>query len=444
MNLNEHLNTDKTAAFLTLGCKVNTYDTEAIMEIFEKGGYQIVPFDTKADVYVVNTCTVTHLGDRKSRSMLRRARRMNPDAVIVAMGCYVQVAPQEVSAIEEVDLLIGTQKRKEILHYIDQYRCSQQKQSYVSDIMHEHDFEDLSISETKGKTRAFIKIQEGCSQFCTYCIVPFARGPVRSRPAADVIAEVKRVRDHGYKEVVLTGIHIASWGIDFAEKDNLITLIQAVDRVDGIERIRLGSLEPLLITEEFAEKLSAIDKFCPHFHLSLQSGSDSVLKRMGRRYTTQQYTEIVDRIRRFFTLPAITTDIMVGFPGETEEEFQETLDFVRAIGFYQVHVFKYSRREGTRAAGYPDQIDDQIKTQRSHQLTAVAKGEERRFLEANDGRITDVLYEKGDDEGHYTGHTANYIPVILKTDQKIDGKILKTALSYKQSEYMMTGLVHIK
>lgn len=431
--------TNKTVAFLTLGCKVNTYDTEAMIEIFEKEGWHTVDFASSADVYVVNTCTVTHLGDRKSRSMLRRARRTNPNAIIVAMGCYVQVAPEEVGSIEEVDLIIGTQNRANILHYIEAYQENHEQWNFVSDIMHERVFENLKISETKGRTRAFIKVQEGCNQFCTYCIVPFARGPVRSRNIASVVSEVERVAAHGYTEVVLTGIHIASWGVDFDEDINLLDLIRAVSSVKGIKRIRLGSLEPLLMTEEFVAGLAEIESFCPHFHLSLQSGSNTVLKRMGRRYTTEQYAQIVERIRRYFKLPGITTDIMVGFPGETDEEFKETLEFVKQIGFYQVHVFKYSRRKGTRAAKYPNQIDEAVKNVRSKALIEAAHASEAAFLKDNDGQPAEVLFEKTDSHGVYTGHTPNYIPVNLKTDQKIDGKIVNVALSYNQSDYSMTG-----
>ena len=384
---------NKTVAFHTLGCKVNSYDTEAMMEIFEKAGYRIVGFAEYADVYVVNTCTVTHLGDRKSRNMMRKARRTNPDAVIVAVGCYVQVAPDEVQAIEEVDLIIGTKNRADIVADIEAYQKDKTQNNFVSDIMREHHYEDLNITETKGKTRAFLKVQEGCNQFCTYCIVPFARGPVRSRPVDAVLSEVKRVAAHGYAEVVLTGIHIASYGVDLGDGVDLLSLIRAVDKVEGVKRIRLGSLEPLLLTEEFVQGLSEVRTFCPHFHLSLQSGCDTVLSRMSRKYTTAQYAEIVKRVRRAFDYPAITTDIMVGFPGETEEEFEATLAFVEQIHFYQVHVFKYSRRKGTKADAFQGQVPEEIKTERSHRLTQMARACEQDFLKANAGRTVPVLYE---------------------------------------------------
>ncbi|WP_411328376.1 MiaB/RimO family radical SAM methylthiotransferase [Eubacterium callanderi] len=403
---------NKTVAFHTLGCKVNSYDTEAMMEIFEKAGYRIVGFAEYADVYVVNTCTVTHLGDRKSRNMMRKARRTNPDAVIVAVGCYVQVAPDEVQAIEEVDLIIGTKNRADIVADIEAYQ--------------------------KDKTQN----KEGCNQFCTYCIVPFARGPVRSRPVDAVLSEVKRVAAHGYAEVVLTGIHIASYGVDLGDGVDLLSLIRAVDKVEGVKRIRLGSLEPLLLTEEFVQGLSEVRAFCPHFHLSLQSGCDTVLSRMGRKYTTAQYAEIVKRVRRAFDYPAITTDIMVGFPGETEEEFEATLAFVEQIHFYQVHVFKYSRRKGTKADAFQGQVPEEIKTERSHRLTQRARACEQDFLKANAGRTVPVLYERAKEEGVYEGHTDNYIPVVLKTIEKMNGKIIETELLYKESEFHMTGLLN--
>lgn len=432
----------KTVAFHTLGCKVNAYDTEAMMEIFEKAGYQITAFSGYADVYVVNTCTVTHLGDRKSRNMLRKARRANPNAVIVALGCYVQVAPDEVEAIEEVDLLIGTKNRADIVKDIEAYKADKNQNNFVSDIMGEREYEDLNITETKGKTRAFLKVQEGCSQFCTYCIVPFARGPVRSRPLSAVVKEVQRVVQRGYAEVVLTGIHIASYGVDLEEDTDLLTLIRVVSGVEGVKRIRLGSLEPLLLTEVFVKGLAEIPQFCPHFHLSLQSGCDTVLERMGRKYTTGQYAEIVERIRRSFERPAITTDIMVGFPGETEEEFETTLNFVRAIGFYQVHTFKYSRRKGTKADKFENQVDEEVKNARSQRLIETAKVCEEAFLQENSNTQAQVLFEKNSTDDFYEGHTKNYIPVFLKTKQKIDGKILNIALSYNKVERRMMGLLN--
>ncbi len=424
----------KKVGFMTLGCKVNTYDSEAMMEIFETAGYAIVDFSEMADVYVINTCTVTHLGDQKSRKMMRKAKRINPNAIICAVGCYVQVAPDEVGKIAEVDLMVGTKNRADILAYIEAHRQDVSQRDFVSDIMKEKVFEPLMISEVKGKTRAFIKIQEGCNQFCTYCIVPFARGPVRSRNQQQIIDEVKRVVDIGYQEVILSGIHIASYGVDQSgnggNKTDLIDLIEALDEIDMLKRIRLGSVEPKFITPERLKRLAVIESFCPHFHLSLQSGSDTVLKRMNRRYTTTEYLEIVSQIRAVFPLAAITTDIMVGFPGESEAEFQETLDFARAVSFYQIHVFKYSRRTGTKAAEFKGQIDETLKNSRSHVLGELSRELELAFIKKNDGLIAEVLFEATQDAAGYEGHTKNYVPVFLATDEKINGRIIKVRVSY--------------
>ncbi len=423
---------NKKVAFMTLGCKVNTYDSEAMMELFELDGYSIVDFSEVADVYVINTCTVTHLGDQKSRKMMRKAKRLNPEAIICAVGCYVQVAPEEVEKIVEVDLMIGTKNRGDILAYIEAHLADVSQRDFVSDIMKEKVFEPLKISEVKGKTRAFIKIQEGCNQFCTYCIVPFARGPVRSRNPQQIIEEVNRVVAMGYREVILSGIHIASYGVDQADsgKTDLIDLIEALDGIAGLKRIRLGSMEPQFITPQRLKRLASMDSFCPHFHLSLQSGSDTVLKRMGRRYTTAEYREIVNQIRAVFPLAAITTDMMVGFPGETEAEFKESLDFARAVGFYQIHVFKYSRRTGTKAAGFKDQIDDSQKNSRSHKLSELSRELEVAFIKKNDGTIAEVLFEASHDAAGYEGHTKNYLPVIFKTDEEISGRIIPVRVSY--------------
>jgi len=428
-------NAQRKVGFMTLGCKVNTYDSEAMMEIFETAGYTIVDFSEVADVYVINTCTVTHLGDQKSRKMMRKAKRINPNAIICAVGCYVQVAPDEVEKIAEVDLMIGTKNRGDILAYIDAHLQDVNQRDFVSDIMDEKIFEPLMISEVKGKTRAFIKIQEGCNQFCTYCIVPFARGPVRSRNQQQIIDEVNRVVEIGYQEVILSGIHIASYGVDQTgtdvNKTDLIDLIEALDGIDKLRRIRLGSMEPKFITPQRLKRLAALESFCPHFHLSLQSGSDTVLKRMGRRYSTAEYREIVSQIREVFPLAAITTDIMVGFPGETAAEFQETLDFARDISFYQIHVFKYSRRTGTKAAAFPDQIDEALKNSRSHELSELSKELELAFIKKNDGQIAEVLFEATNDATGFEGHTKNYVPVFLETDEKINGRIISVRVSYR-------------
>lgn len=433
------MNNQKTVGFYTLGCKVNSYDTEAMAEVFEKAGYTVVPFEAVADVYVVNTCTVTHLGDRKSRNMLRRARRHNPQATIVAAGCYAQVAPEEVAAITEVDLIIGTNERSRILDAVAAHQAGQAQRNYVQAYKKDTPFEDLPITEAREHTRAFLKVQEGCNQFCTYCIVPYARGRIRSRSLEKVVEEVKSLVAAGFLEVVLTGIHIASYGVDQGNGDSLLTLIEAVAAVPGIKRIRLGSLEPMILTEAFVKAVSAIQSFCPHFHISLQSGSDTVLKRMNRHYTTSDYAAIVARIRRYFSHPAITTDIMVGFPGETQEEFMETLAFVKKIEFYQVHTFKYSRRRGTIAAEMTDQIEESIKNARSHELMALAHALEEAFVKENDGLIKAVLFEQALEEGTTLGHTANYLPVKLKTDKELCGKILNIALRYQSNTGQMIG-----
>lgn len=434
------MNKVKKVAFATLGCKVNAYDSQALMEIFEAAGYEIVEFSKPADIYVINTCTVTHTGDRKSRNMLRKARRLNPKAIICALGCYVQVAPEEIEKIEAVDLMIGTKNRKEILHYIEKFTADREKHNFVSNIMTEKTFEPLEISDTKGKTRAFIKIQEGCNRFCTYCIIPYARGPIRSRAFLEVLDEIKRLVAAGYQEVVLTGIHIASYGLDQGQQD-LLDLLVAADQIKDLKRIRLGSMEPMFLNQERLKRLKELRCFCPHFHLSLQSGSDSVLKRMGRRYKTAEYAAIVQMIRRDFPLAAITTDIMVGFPGETEAEFMETLEFVKEIEFYQIHIFKYSKRRGTPAATYKNQVDGTIKNSRAERLKELMEKQEQAFLKKNDGTVKEVLIESFSKEFAYEGHTKNYLPVKVMTDQKINGKIIMIKLSYKNEGYLAGSVV---
>ncbi|HEY5537443.1 MAG TPA: tRNA (N(6)-L-threonylcarbamoyladenosine(37)-C(2))-methylthiotransferase MtaB [Acetobacterium sp.] len=429
----------KNVAFMTLGCKVNTYDSEAMMEIFEGAGYNLVDFSEVADVYVINTCTVTNLGDQKSRKMMRKAKRLNPKAMICAVGCYVQASRSEVEKIEEVDLMIGTKNRGEILNYIDAHLKDQTQRDFVSDIMEEKIFEPLVISEVKRKTRAFIKIQEGCNQFCTYCIVPYARGPIRSRLKSDVVAEVCRVVAAGYQEIILTGIHIASYGLDQHGFD-LVDLMEELDKIPGLVRIRLGSLEPKFITEDRLDRFLAIESFCPHFHLSLQSGSDTVLKRMGRRYTSAEFLTIAENIRKRFPLAALTTDVMVGFPGETQEEFNKSLDFGRMVGFYQIHVFKYSPRKGTKAAEFPNQVDESEKISRSHRLSELSQELEIEFLKKNDGIKAKVLFEHYTKGDSHQGHTENYIPVLYTTKEKIDGTILELRVLYTHRHpHKLTG-----
>ncbi len=352
----------KKAALHNLGCKVNAYETEAMQELLENSGYEIVPFHEKADVYIVNTCTVTNMADRKSRQMLHRARKMNPDAIVAACGCYVQEKADEVA--DCVDLVIGNNRKKEIVRILEEYENSRgTMHKELVDIGHTREYEDMHLTKTAEHTRAYLKVQDGCNQFCSYCIIPYARGRVRSRAMDSVLSEVKSLADHGYQEVVLTGIHLSSYGIDTGE--SLLSLIQKVHGVEGIKRIRLGSLEPRIITEEFAASIAALPKMCPHFHLSLQSGCDETLKRMNRRYTSEEYFEKCQLLRKYFKEPALTTDVIVGFPGETQEEFEASRAFVDKVDFYETHVFKYSRREGTKAAAMKDQVPEQVKTERS-------------------------------------------------------------------------------
>ncbi|SJZ32643.1 tRNA (N(6)-L-threonylcarbamoyladenosine(37)-C(2))-methylthiotransferase MtaB [Garciella nitratireducens] len=415
----------KKVAFYTLGCKVNTYDTEALAEIFEKEGYTIVNFHEKADVYVINTCTVTNLGDRKSRQMIRKAKKINTDAIIVVAGCYAQTAPEELIKIPEVNLVIGNKDRKNIVGLVEKIlERKKDKINAVSNIMKEADFEELSVHEMKGKTRAFIKIQEGCNQFCSYCIIPYARGPIRSRKPESVLKEVKKLAESDYNEVVLTGIHVASYGKDLGQ-GSLLQLMQEIHKIEEIQRIRLSSLEPRLLTEDFLKSLSELDKFCPHFHISLQSGSDRILKAMKRKYTTAEYKQYVKNVRKYFPLASITTDIMVGFPGEGEEEFQETYHFAKEIAFSKIHVFKYSSRKGTPAAKYPNQVKGEIKEERSKKLIALAEKMEREYYKQFIGTTKKILFEQEvpSRNGYYEGLTDNYIRVFAKSSEDIKGQI---------------------
>lgn len=398
----------KKAALHNLGCKVNAYETEAMQHLLEEAGYEIVPFTQKADVYVINTCSVTNMADRKSRQMLHKAKKNNPDSIVVAAGCYVQTSEKEVLNDLSVDIVIGNDRKHDLVRLLEEYSLDSVNDT-VDDINDgKHDFEELFIDQTKEHTRAFIKVQDGCNQFCSYCIIPYARGRVRSRRFENVIAEVERLAANGFKEVVLTGIHLSSYGVDFEEATGLLELIQAVNAVKGIERIRLGSLEPKIVTEHFASELSKLDKICPHFHLSLQSGCDATLKRMNRKYTTKEYERGCELLRKYFVHPAITTDVIVGFPGETEEEFEQTKAYLEHIHFYEMHIFKYSKRKGTRAAVMPDQIDEQIKAARSEKLIALGHDMSKEFRKFYIGKNEEVLFEEkaviGDKE-YFVGYT---------------------------------------
>ena len=422
----------KKAALHNLGCKVNAYETEAMQHLLEEAGYEIVPFTQKADVYVINTCSVTNMADRKSRQMLHKAKKNNPDSIVVATGCYVQTSEKEVLNDLSVDIVIGNDRKHDLVRLLEEYSLDSVNDT-VDDINDgKHDFEELFIDQTKEHTRAFIKVQDGCNQFCSYCIIPYARGRVRSRRFENVIAEVERLAANGFKEVVLTGIHLSSYGVDFEEATGLLELIQAVNAVKGIERIRLGSLEPKIVTEHFASELSKLDKICPHFHLSLQSGCDATLKRMNRKYTTKEYERGCELLRKYFVHPAITTDVIVGFPGETEEEFEQTEAYLEHIHFYEMHIFKYSKRKGTRAAVMPDQIDEQVKAARSEKLIALGHDMSKEFRKFYIGKNEEVLFEEkaviGDKE-YFVGYTKEYVKVAKKTDENLENQIVSGRIS---------------
>lgn len=422
----------KKAALHNLGCKVNAYETEAMQHLLEEAGYEIVPFTQKADVYVINTCSVTNMADRKSRQMLHKAKKNNPDSIVVAAGCYVQTSEKEVLNDLSVDIVIGNDRKHDLVRLLEEYSLDSVNDT-VDDINDgKHDFEELFIDQTKEHTRAFIKVQDGCNRFCSYCIIPYARGRVRSRRFENVIAEVERLAANGFKEVVLTGIHLSSYGVDFEEATGLLELIQAVNAVKGIERIRLGSLEPKIVTEHFASELSKLDKICPHFHLSLQSGCDATLKRMNRKYTTKEYERGCELLRKYFVHPAITTDVIVGFPGETEEEFEQTEAYLEHIHFYEMHIFKYSKRKGTRAAVMPDQIDEQIKAVRSEKLIALGHDMSKEFRKFYIGKNEEVLFEEkaviGDKE-YFVGYTKEYVKVAKETAENLENQIVSGRIS---------------
>lgn len=426
-------------AFTTLGCRVNQYETEAMTEKFKREGYELVPFEEYADVYVINTCTVTNIGDKKSRQMVGRARRKNEEAIIAVVGCYSQIAPDEVSKIEGVDVVLGTRNKGDIVYWVNRAREERQKIIEVSDVLKNNVFEDLNISEYQDRTRAFLKIQDGCNRFCSYCLIPFARGAVCSKKPEKVIAEVKELSAHGFKEIILTGIHIASYGLDLSEDYNLLKMLEEIDKVEGIERIRIGSIEPQFFTKGVIEKVSSLKKFCPHFHLSLQSGSDETLKRMNRRYTTREYKTIVEELRKNIKDVSITTDIIVGFPGESEEEFNNTYEFLKDIKLSKMHIFKYSPRKGTKAAAMSEQIDGKVKDERSNKLMELDKELEYGFMNKFVGRTMDVLYEQKHNgmDCSYEGYTPNYIKVVSQNNSNIEGKIINTKLIEAKNEVII-------
>ena len=409
---------------------------------FQEKGYEIVEHHEKADIYVINTCTVTNMSDRKSRQMLRRVREQNKDAIIVACGCYVQVAEEDLEKIEEIDLILGNNEKKQIVKYVENYMKNNEKMAEVEDVMHKREFVDFGDVIYTEKTRAVIKIQDGCDRFCTYCIIPYARGRVRSRKPESIKTEIEKIAKEGIKEVVITGIHIASYGKDFKEDYKLIDLLEEINKIDGIERIRLGSIEPLLISEEFIKRLVKLEKVCHHFHLSLQSGCDETLKRMNRRYTTAEFTEIVERLRKYYDDVILTTDIIVGFPQESEEEFEKTYEFLKKVNFYKMHVFKYSQRKGTKAAVMAGQIDGNKKEERSQRLIQLSDENEKKYNEYYIGKEVDILFEE-EKNGQYRGHTKNYILGVLENNEQhenLENKIVKVKCIGVEKDHILVKM----
>ena len=435
----------KKVALHNLGCKVNAYEVEAMQQLLENAGYETVPFEEGADVYVINTCTVTNIADRKSRQMLHKAKKMNPDAIVVATGCYAQADTEKLKEDTAVDLILGNNQKTQIVEALEEYEKEHAKQVQVIEINHTKEYEELSISSTAEHVRAYIKVQDGCNQFCTYCIIPFARGRVRSRKIEEVLREVETLAAKGYKEVVLTGIHLSSYGVDFPkeERESLLSLIQAVSRVEGISRIRLGSLEPRIITEEFLEGIVKTGKVCPHFHLSLQSGCNKTLKNMNRRYSAQEYAEKCELIRKFYPAPAFTTDVIVGFPQETEEDFEESYEFVKKIHFYETHIFKYSRRHGTKAASMDGQLTEAAKAQRSDRMLELHEIRAREYEEAMIGKKMELLLEEEieiDGRPWYVGHSREYVrAVISKTDaHRVNDLVTVKAVAFVRDHILET------
>lgn len=443
----------KTVAFCTLGCKVNQYETDAMRGSFEAEGYEVKEFSQEASVYVINTCTVTNMADRKSRQMMHRAKKKNPDGIIVAVGCYVQAAKEQLEEDTLIDLVIGNNMKGQVVQIVEQYiqdnRHTEDRDAYVADIAHSHEYETMHIETVSEHTRAYIKIQDGCNQFCSYCIIPYARGRVRSRKMEDILQEVRNLTANGYKEIVLTGIHISSYGLDFEhtadeqedygpfKNSALIDLIEALSGIEGLERIRLGSLEPRIITENFVRRLCKVPQICPHFHLSLQSGCDETLKRMNRHYTMALYLEKCGILRQYFDRPALTTDVIVGFPGETEEEFAQTERFLETVHFSDMHIFKYSKRRGTKAADMPNQIDPQIQSVRSEKLIALGERMKDDFLEACKDQEQIVLIEEEteiDGTKYMTGHSKNYIRCAFEMDGLVPNMVIKGTINSKLNE----------
>ncbi len=437
----------RKAALHNLGCKVNAYETEAMAQLLKEAGYEIVPFEEKADVYVINTCTVTNIADKKSRQMLHRAKKRNPDAVVAAAGCYAQVAADRLLADGAVDVIIGNNRKKDLAGILEEYFAAKasggaEEDCRVLDIAKTREYESLSIRTSAGHTRAFIKIQDGCNQFCSYCIIPYARGRVRSRVASEILEEAKTLAGAGYREIVLTGIHISSYGLDMPpeERVGLIDLMEQLDGIDGLSRLRLGSLEPRIVTEDFVRRAAALKTVCPHFHLSLQSGCDATLARMNRRYTTDEYAAGCGLLRKYFDRPAITTDVIVGFPGETEEEFARTVSFIKQLGFYELHVFPYSRREGTRAAAMPDQVDEAVKKERSACLLQLDKEASAAYRRSFLGEVREILMEEkitAEVTEYLVGHTREYVKAVVPWNEGLRGHIVRGRMERMVNEELV-------
>ena len=423
---------EKKVAFYTLGCKVNQYETNGMIQIFTNAGYKIVPFEEEANIYKINTCTVTNMSDRKSRQILRQAKKNNPNSIVVAIGCYAQIAKKEIEKIEEIDLVLGNNEKVNILEYVEKF-LKNRNNINIEDIMQNKNYEDFGSVTYTEKTRAVIKVQDGCDRFCSYCIIPYARGRVRSRNPINVINEIKEISKKGIKEVVITGIHVASYGKDFKEKFELIDLLEKINEIEGINRIRLGSIEPLLITEEFMNRIVKLKKICHHFHLSLQSGCTKTLQRMNRKYSAEEFENIVKIIRNAYNDVILTTDIIVGFPEETDEEFEITYNFLKKIKFYKMHIFKYSPRKGTKAANIKNQVSGDIKELRSKRLIELSDINENEYLKSYLNKEIEVLFEEFDGE-YYKGHTANYIMVKVKSNDNLTNEIRKVKI--KKAEEM--------
>ena len=429
----------EVVAFITLGCKVNQYETNAMCEEFIKHNYKVVDKDEKADIYIVNTCTVTNMSDRKSRQMLRKVKEINPQAIVVACGCYVQVAKEELEKMDEIDLVLGNNEKKNIVQYIEKYKEERKKVAQIEDVMKTKDFVEFGNVTFTEKTRTVVKIQDGCDRFCSYCIIPYARGKVRSRKKENIIQEIENIAKQGIKEVVITGIHIASYGKDFENNYRLIDLLEDINKIEGISRIRLSSIEPTIITEEFINRLKKLDKICHHFHLSLQSGCDDTLKRMNRRYTTEQFKKIVELLRNIYEDVLLTTDVIVGFPEETDEEFEKTYKFLSEIKFYKMHVFKYSPRKGTPAARNKNQVDGNKKEERSKKLIELSNKCEKFYNELYIGKKVEVLFEEKENE-FYKGHTQNYILVYCKSQENLENKLVEVTCQKTENEIIIAKI----